>query len=251
MRSTAGAGRGRRWGGVPRSRKAKAQQDSTIRPSIHQLLPPSHSFQPPLEGGRSRTAYPNPAPPAAGKPTAGASGGGPAAAPPVHSFLQHRWREASKFSSEFFQTFFQGPRSMSAAWLLASSSRSRDRSPLNLASSALRLSTSRSASFAAPSFFFWRAAAAKVQFQVFKLKLLLLSVARVLLLLLEEGAPARGGAGRGGKGGMADYYDLNAILAEETVRLAGGGAPSRAPGGGPAPRAAARERPPHRRTAAA
>ena len=48
---------------------------------------------------------------------------------------------------------------------------------------------------------------------------------------------------------MADYYDLNAILAEETVRLAGGGAPSRAPGGGP-PRPAA-ERPSHRRTAAA
>ena len=235
---------------MPRSRKAKAQQDSTIRPSIHQLLPPSHSFQPPLEGGRSRTAYPNPAPPAAGKPTAGASGGGPAAAPPVHSFLQHRWREASKFSSEFFQTFFQGPRSMSAAWLLASSSRSRDRSPLNLASSALRLSTSRSASFAAPSFFL-EGAAAPAKFQVFEAQTSSSVCCCSSALARGGGRPRAGGQAGGGAGGMADYYDLNAILAEETVRLAGGGAPSRAPGGGPAPRAAARERPPHRRTAAA
>ena len=104
VRSTAaGAGRGRRWGGVPRSRKAKAQQDSTIRPSIHQLLPPSLPSSRWKQDEAGLHGESNAARRRGSRAWLGPSGGGPAAAPPLHSFLQHRWREArGKFSLPIF-----------------------------------------------------------------------------------------------------------------------------------------------------
>ena len=234
----------------PQGQGAAGFHDSSVRPSAAPSQPSFHL--PPLEAGRSRTAYPNPAPPAAGKPTAGASGGGPGGAPPVHSFLQCRWREARK--QILFRVF---PNFLS-------------RAPVNVGGLApsLLLQVPRQVALESRQL---RLEALHLALRVLRRALLLLGGSSCAcqissfrssnfffcLLLLEcscsrRGAPARGGAGRGGGGGHGG------LLRPERHPGGGDGAPRGrrrplarprrrpCPEGGCSP-----ERPPHRRTAAA